>query len=33
VKKKNTGLIDLDMDSVGLNKLRDISEAFSKNFQ
>jgi hypothetical protein len=30
--KKNTDLIDLDMDNV-LNKLRDIGEAFSKHFQ
>jgi mRNA-degrading endonuclease RelE of RelBE toxin-antitoxin system len=28
-EKRNTGLIQLDTDGVGLNKSRDIAEAFS----
>jgi hypothetical protein len=31
--KKNTDLIDLDVNSVVLNKLLYIAEAFSKHFQ
>jgi hypothetical protein len=31
--KKNTDLIDLDVDGVVLNKFCDISEAFSNHFQ